>query len=137
MLFRRAALAAAAILVLGLSPIAALGQVKGPVASNQPGLSTTVKIIIGTAPQGRNLAYYSCANTNASVAFVQVFDAATATVITLGTTPPKMSLPVQSSGITGLVLGTSFLNGIKVAATTTATGNTATGTALDCTFGFN
>jgi len=100
----------------------------------EAGLTTTVKTVKGTAG---SVVLLTCANTNASVTFVQVFDVASATSVTLGTTVPKLVVPVPASGVGMLSISNAirFPNGIKAAATTTATGNTAPGTALDCTFG--
>ena len=72
-------------------------------------------------------------NPNATVAYVQLFDAAVASV-TLGTTTPKLTLPVPATS--ALVLPQSaegkaaFYTAISTAATTTPTGSTAPGTGL-------
>ena len=71
-------------------------------------------------------------NPNATVAYVQVFDAAPGSV-TLGTTPPKMFFWVPAGGAWEekfATYGVAFSSGITVAATTTATGNTAPSTGL-------
>ena len=70
-------------------------------------------------------------NPNATIAYVQVFDAATTGAVTLGTTPPRLSLPVPATGTLALNFDRAgFLNGIQIAATTTSTGSTAPGTGL-------
>jgi hypothetical protein len=61
-------------------------------------------------------------------AYLQVFDVATPGGVTLGTTPPVLSLPIAPGAVGGFALsqvGVQFANGIQVAATTTATGSTA------------
>lgn len=73
-------------------------------------------------------------NTNGSTAFVQIFDAASDGDVTLGTTVPVMSFAVPASG--GYDIPPSriplrrFQNGIVVAATTAATGDTEVTTGL-------
>lgn len=101
-------------------------------------LSTTVTTVKGSAGQ---LGSVYCFNPNASVAYIQIFDAATTGAVTLGTTTPKLSFGITpTAGMVPLplsVMAAGFLNGIQVAATTTATGNTAPGTAMDCNALFN
>lgn len=102
------------------------------------GLSTTVTSVKSNA-QGK-LGYTYCYNPNASVAYIQIFDAATPGAVTLGSTTPKMSLGVPATASSGLgpaLIGTQFLLGIQVAVTTTATGSTAPGTAMDCNASVN
>jgi hypothetical protein len=101
-----------------------------PVLENA--LSTTVQTVVGSAAK---LMSYYCYNPNATVAYVQIFDISGA--VTLGTSVPKWSIAIpatSAANISGLNL--AFANAIKVAATTTATGLTAPGTALDCNFGY-
>lgn len=87
------------------------------------------------------LGMVQCYNPNASAAFVQIFDAATAGSVTLGTTPPTLSIGIPATTSSGPIMmspiGIEFRNGIQVAATTTATGNTAPGSGLSCNFGFD
>jgi hypothetical protein len=100
-------------------------------------LSTTVLQVKGSAGV---LGMVQCANSNASLAFIQIFDSATTASVTLGTTKPVLSLgiPPTSVGGTGPTsVGFAFQNGIQVAATTTATGSSAPSTALDCSVGYN
>lgn len=102
------------------------------------GLSTTVTAIKSSA--AGQLGMLQCGNTNASEEYVQVFDVATAGGVTLGSTTPKLSIPIpatNSDGFTLALTGFQFANGIQIAATTTATGSSAPGTALDCNAGFN
>lgn len=101
-------------------------------------LSTSVTAVKSSSA-GRLGAIY-CYNSNASVAYIQIFDAATPAAVTLGTTVPKLSLgvpTVQSSGLGPAVLGITFVNGIQVAVTTTATGNSATASGMDCNVAVN
>jgi len=69
-------------------------------------------------------------NLNASVEYIQVFDAAS---VTVGTTAPIQSFAIPASGSLNLSFGEygiAFSNAIQVAATTTATGAVAPGTGL-------
>jgi hypothetical protein len=111
--------------------------VQGSLPKLLNGLTNTVTAVKGAAGL-LGLAY--CYNPNASVAYLQVFDAATAAGVTLGTTVPKLSLGIPSalaSGVGPTALGVQFLNGIQVAITTTATGSTAPASAVDCNVTFN
>jgi len=98
------------------------------------GLSTTVFQVVGAAAV---LESYYVYNPNSSVAYVQIFDVATAGAVTLGATAPKWSIGIPANGAANLSgLGLTCANGIQVAATTTATGSTAPSSALDCNFGY-
>lgn len=92
--------------------------------------TTTVQTVKGTAGK---LNGYFVYNPNASVAYVQLFDVATATTVTLGTTAPDVVIGIPASSAANLLDagGVDFANGIKLACTTTATGSTAPGTGLD------
>jgi hypothetical protein len=84
-----------------------------------------------------NLMDFQIYNPNASVAYVQVFNAATTGAVTLGSTVPMRVIPILASSL----LVQSELNwiasaGLVVAATTTATGSTAVGTGLVASFGY-
>lgn len=65
-------------------------------------------------------------NTTASAAYLQVFDAAAAADVTVGTTVPTLvvTLAASASADIHVAEGALFENGIVVAGTTTATGNT-------------
>ena len=93
----------------------------------------TVTTVKGSAGE---LGAYHCLNPNSTPAYVQVFD--TLSTVTLGTTIPVLSLglPASDGGNLEWGMGIHFANAIKVAATTTATGSTAPGTAVDCNFAF-
>jgi hypothetical protein len=90
--------------------------------------ATLVKAGVGSL---KGLVSYS-----ATLCWVQVFDAATVGAVTLGATPPKLSLPIAATS--SLVVpfppeGVAFLNGIVVACTATATGAGAPGAAISAT----
>jgi hypothetical protein len=85
-----------------------------------------------------SLAYVHCYNPNGTVAYLQLFD--TSGAVTLGTTTPVLSMAIPQTNSTGYTLalaGVAFANAIKAAATSTATGSTAPGTALDCNVAYN
>ena len=75
----------------------------------------------------------TCWHTNAADAFLQLFDAADASDVTLGTTVPTDVFPLVAGN--GTLIGASeipipgdgvlYRNGIQYAVTTTETGNTA------------
>lgn len=96
-------------------------------------LSTTQVNVKASAGQ---LGGYIIYNPNATVAYVQVFDANAA--VTLGTTRPNVVIPIPPTSGANIEIGKgiAFATGIRVAATTTASGSTAPGTGLDCTFLF-
>jgi hypothetical protein len=79
-----------------------------------------------------------CYNGTGAVAYLQVFDVAAASGVTVGTTVPKFSFAVPTVLVDGFgptPVGIGFLNGIQVASTTTATG--ATGAVMDCNVFYN
>lgn len=95
------------------------------------GLSTTVTAVKASSGQ---VGMIQCYNPNSSQVYIQIFDAAT-TGVTLGTTPPKLSIAIGATSTGGFILsapGIGFSTAISVAATTTATGSTAPATAPDC-----
>lgn len=77
-------------------------------------------------------------NPNTSVAWVQIFNAATTGAVTLGTTAALYSVPILASGVFEDFFDYSdtFSAGIVIAATTTATGATAPTTALYVSLGY-
>lgn len=97
--------------------------------------TTTVQTVKGTVG---TLAGYMIYNPNSSVAYVQLFDVATATSVTLGTTVPDVILPIPATSGANILsdTGIAFANGIKLACTTTATGLTAPSTGLDMSIFF-
>jgi hypothetical protein len=77
-------------------------------------------------------------NANTAMTYVQFFDVAAATTVTLGTTTPTFILAVAAGGVLDktMVYPYAFANGIKIAATTTATGSTAAASAVNITAGY-
>lgn len=107
--------------------------VKPPVATAvvASALSNSATQVVNAAG---TLDSYYCYNPNASVVFVQFFNTSTPTV---GTTGPVWSIGIpatQGANLSNVNL--SFSTAIYVAATTTVTGGTAPGTALNCNFGY-
>ncbi|MHB8816139.1 MAG: hypothetical protein ACYDAE_23145 [Steroidobacteraceae bacterium] len=102
--------------------------------SNTP-LTATVVQVKGSAGE---LGGYIVYNPNASVAYVQVFDAATTGAVTLGTTRPDIVIPVPPTSGANLEFanGVNFTSGIQIAATTTDSGSTAPGTGLTVTMAY-
>lgn len=102
-------------------------------------LSTTVQTVKASAG---TLVFFEASNANTSDAFLQVFDVSG--TVTLGTTTPTQSylLPAGASstlrgGVERVFVGpVNFANAIKIAATTTPTGNTAPSTALTVNIGY-
>ena len=78
---------------------------------------------------------YYVFNPNVITMYLQLFDAATGTAVTQGTTNPAMSiaLPQGSAANLSFPWGIAFANGIKVCAATTAEGASGA-TGLECTF---
>lgn len=104
-----------------------------PVLKN--GLTNAASAVVSST--AATLSSYYVYNPNSSVAYIQLFDVATAGAVTLGTTVPKWSIGIPAtSGANLSNVNLSFANGIQVAATTTATGLTAPSTALDANFSY-
>ncbi|HEV2178344.1 MAG TPA: hypothetical protein VGU20_31105 [Stellaceae bacterium] len=93
---------------------------------------TAVKTSAGT------LGAYYIDNPNASMAYVQIFDAAVASV-TLGTTAPKWSIGIPASGAANLefVNGLKFSTAITIAVTTTRAGSTGPGSTVDINIAYD
>lgn len=74
-------------------------------------------------------------NPNATVAYIQVFDAAATASVTVGTTVAValIIVPATSAANVEVTNGVHMASGIVIAATTTATGSTGITTALDGT----
>jgi hypothetical protein len=91
-------------------------------------------LTIGSVPG--QLADVVCSNNDATnPAYLQIFD--TTAGVTLGSTTPLLFVyvpPKSPGGATNL--NRRLSNGLKVAATTTASGATGVSTAIDCNFGF-
>lgn len=104
-----------------------------PVLKN--GLTNSASSVVSST--AAVLSSYYVYNPNSSVAYVQIFDVATAGGVTVGTTTPKWSIGIPATSAANLTnMHLSFANGVQVAATTSATGSTAPSTALDCNFGY-
>ena len=95
---------------------------------NNNALSNTATAVKASAG---NLYGYHFYNPNSATIFIQVWNLGTGSV-TVGTTAPTMVLAVPGLGAldTYLTIPVGFSTAITVAATTTATGSTAPGTAL-------
>jgi hypothetical protein len=106
----------------------AAGTANGWSVSSQTALSNTKTQIKSSAG---NFGGYMFYNPNASVVYIQVWDVANAS-ITVGTTAPTYVIPIPATAGANLEisLGITHATAINVAATTTATGSTAPGTAL-------
>lgn len=101
--------------------------------SNTP-LTTTVVQVKGSAGTWGG---YFISNTNASQGCLQIFDAATAGAVTLGTTRPDLVYCVSPGGANlEISMGVNFAAGIQVAWTTTASGSTAPSVGTDASFYF-
>lgn len=75
-------------------------------------------------------------NEDSAIRFLQVFDAATAAAVTVGTTTPDWVLTAGANGGDDDFVGDGmvFLNGVVVVGTTTATGSTGAGAATQHVF---
>lgn len=94
----------------------------------------TVQTIKGTAANLGGWYLFNPANT---VCYVQIFDVLAATAVTLGTTVPDLSLGIPAGSAANIPAsrpGINFVNGIKIASTTTRDGATPCGTGTDVNF---
>lgn len=98
-------------------------------------LSTTLALVQNDAPTFVHM--IEASNISAADAFIQMFDAIGTNSVTLGTTTPTLSLfvPKGDAANRGAMdkafpVPLAFSRGLVIAATTTATGNTAPATAL-------
>lgn len=98
-------------------------------------LSTTVTTVTSSAGYLDSVVCNNGNGTENSVTtYIQIFD--TTGTVTLGSTTPTLSIPIPPSNPGGATaLHMNIANGVKVAATTTATGSSAPTTAVDCNFG--
>jgi len=104
--------------------------------SMQPALTNSVVTIKGSKTP---LLYYSCYNPSGLDAFVQLFDAVSASAVRLGTTMPKRVLTAPGLSDTGPQQPTpplSFSLGMQVAATSTSNGPAAPSSPISCEFGY-
>lgn len=128
-------------LVLALSFSLALTLTSFAVVPAGSATLTATPVLLTTSPQtGRvTLVYYNCGNPNASLVYVQFFDAASAGAVTLGTTAPKFWVAVPAYGgvvDTTVINGCVFNSGLVAAVTTTPTGSTAPTSACPLTVFF-
>lgn len=93
-------------------------------------LSTTVVTVNGSAAVIDNL---QCFNPSNAAAYIQIFNLPNASTVTLGTTLPTQSFAIATTGQLAVSeMDAWYSTGIKIAATTTATGSTAPSAAVDC-----
>lgn len=91
------------------------------------------KTDIGTANTPGQLGGWYIGNSNASVVYVQFFNAQ-ASAVTLGTTPPTLSLMIPASSAANVAagaVGIQFGTAISIAITTTRSGSTGPGSTVD------
>ena len=94
--------------------------------STYPYSATAQKATATLVKSGRwKLKGYHMINLDTTNNFVQFFDAAAASAVTVGTTTPTFVLGLPASGGAVKVSDLVFTNGIVIAAATTATGNGA------------
>lgn len=82
-----------------------------------------------------SLQWLHCVNPSGAIAYVQTYDTTSAVVV--GTTTPKLSIGLAAGQALGQQVGVSFVSKLWIAATTTVSGGSAPGTALDCALGIN
>lgn len=100
--------------------------------SSQTALTTTATVSAAAGKFGGAMFL----NVNSAPAYIQVFD--TTGAVTLGTTTPTFVIPIPANStaangvgfVLPLEVGIAMANGIKIAATTTATGSTTVSTGL-------
>lgn len=102
--------------------------------NNQSALTNSAVAIKAT---GGTVGKTLCYNPNATIAYVQLFNLAAASV-TVGTTSPLESVPIPPTLNGGFAspIGDLFSTAISAAATTTPTGGSAPSTALTCNFAY-
>jgi hypothetical protein len=113
-----------------------LGTTGGWTPLHIHGLTNTVTTVKAAPGQ---LGLVQCDNQNGSTSYVQIWNALVGSV-TIGTTPPTQTVPIQansSNGFTLNLVGMEYSTGISVAGTTTDNGSTGPGTGLNCNFGYN
>lgn len=83
---------------------------------------------------------WSLPNANASAVYIQLFDVADTSSVTLGTTAPTEVILIPASGQNIAEESErpwrQFTNGLAIAATTTATGSTAPGSATSLSISY-
>lgn len=111
-------------------PVTIVPATQGGVDTYSAALQATATLVKGSP--GQIYGYYFF-NVNAAVSYVQLFDAATAGAVTLGTTVPKLSFGLIAGGGANQEWdeGIQFTLGIVVAVTTTRAGSTNPTSAVD------
>lgn len=95
-------------------------------------LTNSAQTVIGSSKVLDSLFIF---NPSGATAYVQIYD--TAGAVTVGTTTPTWSIGIKAGESVWMTdLNLNFANAIKVAATTTATGGSAPGTALEANFSY-
>ena len=122
------------LLALAWMTVPVMSQQFGSYPVTVTGLTATVTSDLTPQPGKGTLMGMACDNANAGATdvYIQVFDAASAASITLGTTPPTAFFPIAQGGAGGNI-AMNFTNGLRLAATTTPKGNAAPTTPLNCT----
>lgn len=120
-------------IVVDDEPVTTGGWTGWSTPNNNSNAPLTAKALVkGSAGK---LGGYIIYNPNTSVAYVQVFDAASTGAVTLGTTRPNLVIPIPaSSGANLSEIKWGFTSGMVVAATTTDSGSTTASTGLTCSF---
>lgn len=118
----------AILLALALPLIAA---VPGSSPWSYPGGLTAT--LVGAKGAPCLLTGYNASNVNSSTVYLQIFDAASTSGITLGSTTPDVVLGIPANGVLDGPQQIAFQHGIVIAATTTATGSSAPSSAVPVT----
>lgn len=108
----------------------------GPRPYHKKDLSNTA-VLVEAGPV--NVYSYDVYNANSAVAYIQLFNAAAAGDVTVGTTAPDAVISVKATDRAALAAAVAlygFDKGLVIAATTTPDGNTAPTTALVVSMGY-
>ena len=120
------------MLVCLLLPLALFATNLRPVGYvNAAVTSTPVQVnVVGTAPA--SFLQYNLSNPNSSQVWVQFFDAASPSAVSVGTTAPTLSMAIPPFGVTDGSVASPYVfqYGIIIAATTTQTGSAAPSSAV-------
>lgn len=103
-------------------------------------------VLVAAAPTGaqggvrpRVLYDLEAVNADTALAYLQIFNAASAGAVTVGATAPTLAIGVENGQTVQMVfgdLGVRFDAGIVIAATTTPTGSTSPGVGLVVNLGY-
>jgi len=116
--------AAAAVALLGSPCHAAAPKVLSALTNTAVAVKASPGLLVSV----------DCDNANAALVYLQWYD--TTGAVTVGTTAAKYTTTVPATVGARFLPSINFYAGMKVAATTTSTGGTAPGTALNCSVGF-